>query len=78
VRPTRSGSIAEERELTEEKSTNQQGDVLIDVRGLVKHYGLIKAVDDIGFQVRRGEILGFLGPNGAGKTTAMRMITGFL
>lgn len=64
--------------MTEEKSTNQQGDVLIDVRGLVKHYGLIKAVDDIGFKVRRGEILGFLGPNGAGKTTAMRMITGFL
>ena len=54
------------------------GDVLIDVRGLVKHYGPIRAVDGIDFRVRRGDILGFLGPNGAGKTTAMRMITGFL
>ena len=53
-------------------------DVLIDVNGLVKHYGPIRAVDGISFQVRRGEILGFLGPNGAGKTTAMKMITGFL
>jgi ABC-2 type transport system ATP-binding protein len=53
-------------------------DVLIDVRGLVKHYGPIRAVDGIDFQVHRGDILGFLGPNGAGKTTAMRMITGFL
>jgi len=54
------------------------GDVLIDVRGLVKHFGPIRAVDGISFQVSRGDILGFLGPNGAGKTTAMRMITGFL
>lgn len=53
-------------------------DVLIDVRGLVKHYGPIRAVDGITFQVRRGDILAFLGPNGAGKTTAMKMLTGFL
>ncbi|MEJ2086736.1 MAG: ATP-binding cassette domain-containing protein [Acidobacteriota bacterium] len=53
-------------------------DVLIDVRDLVKHYGPIRAVDGISFEVRRGDILGFLGPNGAGKTTAMQMITGFL
>lgn len=53
-------------------------DNLIEVQGLVKHYGPIRAVDGIDFQVRRGDILGFLGPNGAGKTTAMRMITGFL
>ena len=53
-------------------------DVLIDVRDLSKHYGPIRAVDGISFEVRRGEILGFLGPNGAGKTTAMKMITGFL
>ncbi len=54
------------------------GDVLIDVRGLVKHYGPIRAVDGISFEVHRGDILGFLGPNGAGKTTVMKMITGFL
>jgi len=53
-------------------------ELLIDVRDLAKHYGLIRAVDGISFQVRRGEVLGFLGPNGAGKTTAMRMITGFV
>jgi ABC-2 type transport system ATP-binding protein len=51
---------------------------LVRVRGLVKHYGPIKAVDGISFEVRRGDVLGFLGPNGAGKTTAMRLITGFL
>lgn len=53
-------------------------DVLVDVQNIVKHYGPIKAVDGLSFQVRRGEVLGFLGPNGAGKTTAMRIVTGFL
>lgn len=53
-------------------------EALIEVEGLVKHYGPIRAVDGIDFTVRRGDILGFLGPNGAGKTTAMRLITGFL
>ncbi len=53
-------------------------DVLIDVNGLVKHYGPIRAVDGVSFEVHRGDILGFLGPNGAGKTTVMKMITGFL
>jgi len=61
-----------------EEITVSSADLLIDVKDLVKHYGPIRAVDGISFQVRRGEILGFLGPNGAGKTTAMRMITGFL
>ncbi|MEM6793234.1 MAG: ATP-binding cassette domain-containing protein [Acidobacteriota bacterium] len=54
------------------------GEVLIEVRDLVKHYGPIKAVDGITFEARSGDILGFMGPNGAGKTTAMRLITGFL
>lgn len=61
-----------------ESNERRHEDVLVDVEGLVKHYGPIKAVDGISFAVRRGDILGFLGPNGAGKTTAMRMITGFL
>ncbi len=51
---------------------------LIEVRDLAKHYGSIRAVDGISFEVRRGEVLGFLGPNGTGKTTAMKMLTGFL
>jgi len=45
---------------------------------LVKHYGSVKAVDNISFTVAKGEILGFLGPNAAGKTTTMRIITGYM
>jgi len=51
---------------------------LIEVKNLTKKFGPFKAVDDISFNLDRGEVLGFLGPNGAGKTTTMRMITGFL
>ncbi len=51
---------------------------IIQVNGLSKHFGAFKAVDDIRFEVRKGEIFGFLGANGAGKTTAMRMLTGLL
>ena len=53
-------------------------DPMVAVRGLCKAFGAIRAVDDISFEVRRGEVLGFLGPNGAGKSTTMKMITGFL
>jgi ABC-2 type transport system ATP-binding protein len=51
---------------------------MIEVRGLCKDFGPIKAVKGISFKADKGEVLGFLGPNGAGKTTTMRMITGFL
>jgi len=50
----------------------------IEVRNLTKHFGALYAVNDISFDVARGEVLGFLGPNGAGKSTTMKMITGFL
>ena len=50
----------------------------IRINHLSKSYGFQKAVDDISFEVKTGEILGFLGPNGAGKTTTMKIITGFL
>ena len=49
---------------------------VIDVQHLVKAFGAFRAVDDISFTVKRGEIFGFLGANGAGKTTAMHMLTG--
>jgi len=51
---------------------------MIKVENLIKTYGNIVAIDNISFQVNKGEILGFLGPNGAGKTTTMRMITGYM
>ena len=50
----------------------------IAVRSLTKLYGETKAVDDISFDVKTGEILGFLGPNGAGKTTTMKIITCYM
>jgi ABC-2 type transport system ATP-binding protein len=48
----------------------------IDVHNLSKHYGSVRAVDDISFTVQQGEIFGLLGHNGAGKTTTIRMMTG--
>ena len=50
----------------------------IVVENLTKKYGTQKAVDDISFRVKTGEVLGFLGPNGAGKTTTMKAITTYL
>ena len=51
---------------------------MIEVKGLVKNYGSKRAVDNVSFTVKRGDILGFLGPNGAGKSTTMKMLTGYL
>lgn len=48
------------------------------VENLVKLYGTQYAVDNISFQVKKGEILGFLGPNGAGKSTTMKLLTGYV
>ncbi len=50
----------------------------VDVQRLVKTFGDFRAVDDITFQVRKGEIFGFLGPNGAGKSTTIRILCGLL
>ncbi len=51
---------------------------MIQVEGVTKRYGPKTAVNNISFEVDRGEIVGFLGPNGAGKTTTMRILSGFL
>lgn len=51
---------------------------MIVVDSLSKHFGTKVAVDNVSFEVKKGEVLGFLGPNGAGKSTTMRMITGYL
>ncbi|HHL52839.1 MAG TPA: ATP-binding cassette domain-containing protein, partial [Flammeovirgaceae bacterium] len=50
----------------------------IKIENLSKLYGAQRAVDNISFEVKTGEVLGFLGPNGAGKTTTMKMITNYL
>ena len=51
---------------------------MIKVENLTKYYGKRLAVDNISFNIEKGEIVGFLGPNAAGKTTTMRILTGFL
>jgi ABC-2 type transport system ATP-binding protein len=53
-------------------------ETLLAIRGLRKRFGAIVAVDDVSFDVPRGQVLGFLGPNGAGKSTTMRMVAGYL
>lgn len=51
---------------------------MIKVQKLSKHYGPLRALNDISFEVGAGEVLGLLGPNGAGKTTTIRLLTTFL
>lgn len=51
---------------------------MIELDHVSRSFGSFRAVDDISFSIKKGEIVGLLGPNGAGKTTTMRMITGFL
>jgi ABC-2 type transport system ATP-binding protein len=53
------------------------GEQLLEVEELTKDYGPVRAVNNLSFTVRRGEIVGLLGPNGAGKTTAMRVLIGY-
>jgi branched-chain amino acid transport system permease protein len=54
------------------------GPVLLDVRGLRKSFGGLRAVDDLTFEVREGTITGMIGPNGSGKTTAFNLIDGMM
>jgi ABC-2 type transport system ATP-binding protein len=51
-------------------------EMIIEVRGLAKRFGEVRAVAGVDFDVREGELLGFLGPNGAGKTTTINLLTG--
>ena len=56
-------------------STNQ---IAVEVENLVKRFGDFTAVDNISFQIKKGEVFGFLGPNGAGKTTTIKILCGLL
>jgi ABC-type multidrug transport system ATPase subunit len=58
-------------------STHSNG-LAIQAGHLVRRFGHVVAVNDVGFEVKRGEIFGFLGPNGSGKTTVIKMLTGLL
>jgi branched-chain amino acid transport system permease protein len=53
-------------------------DVVLEIRNLSRSFGGLKAVQNVGFKLRRNEILGIIGPNGAGKTTVFNLLNGFL
>ena len=55
-----------------------ESEILISVQELSRFYGQQRAIENVSFDVHRGEILGFLGPNGAGKTTTVRILSGLL
>jgi branched-chain amino acid transport system ATP-binding protein len=59
-------------------SAEDTGSVLIELKGVTKHFSGLMAVADVDLHTRRGEILGLIGPNGAGKTTIFHLISGFL
>lgn len=64
-------------ELNENGLTTGSDDFTIQVKGVSKYFGSRAAVDNLSFDVKRGEVVGFLGPNGSGKTTTLRMLTSY-
>lgn len=60
------------------KRADLSKDIILEVRGLSRSFGGLKAVQDVSFQLRKNAILGIIGPNGAGKTTLFNLLNGFL
>jgi branched-chain amino acid transport system permease protein len=60
------------------RSKPQRGELLLDVHALRREFGGLVAVNDVGFQIRAGDIVGLIGPNGAGKSTTFNLVTGVL
>lgn len=59
-----------------DSASTADGDIVLELKGVSKHFGSVHAVEDASLQVRRGEVLTLLGPSGCGKTTTLRMVIG--
>src|SRR5690606_38712620 len=73
---------AQENAVPGDRRTRGEGDgpmtALLELSGVSKHFGGMKAVDDVSFTVRQGTVCGLIGPDGAGKTTVVNLISGYL
>jgi ABC-type branched-subunit amino acid transport system ATPase component/ABC-type branched-subunit amino acid transport system permease subunit len=76
--PLRMGAPAAAASLPRTTVVRADGAAVLEVDRLAKSFGGVRAVADVGFAVREGEILGIIGPNGAGKTTLFNLLNGFL
>ncbi|MFX1516649.1 MAG: ABC transporter ATP-binding protein [Promethearchaeota archaeon] len=59
-------------------SSSEERKIIVEIKNLSKHFEGLKAVNDVSFNIRAGELIGVIGPNGAGKTTLFNLLTGFL